>query len=74
MTTKQLAIYLIIFIAVVAVLFGLVPPMLNRADTFTNAIGIAVVLATVLAAVLTAHATYTHDHPKKLKKHERNDK
>ena len=60
MKTGQLAAYLITFVAMVAVLFGMVPPMLNAQSTFSNALGCAVALATVLAAILTAHATYSH--------------
>lgn len=60
MTTKQLAVYLITFISVVAVLFGLVPPLMNAASTFLNAVGAAVALSVLIAAILVAHATFTH--------------
>ncbi len=60
MTTKQLAAYLIVFVAVVAVLFGMVPPLLNARNTLYNALGAASALATIVAAALIAHAVHTH--------------
>lgn len=60
MTTKQLATYLITFIVVVAVMFGLVPPLLNAPSTFLNAIGAAVALSAFVASILVAHATFNH--------------
>jgi fatty acid desaturase len=59
MTTKQLAVYLVTFIAFVAIQFGMVPPMLNSTSSFVVALGIAVVLATLISFILIFHATYT---------------
>jgi hypothetical protein len=59
MKTSELAVYLIAFVAVVAVLFGLVPPLLNAKSTALNAVGAAVTVATILAAILTGHAVHT---------------
>lgn len=59
MKTTDLAVYLIAFVAVVAVLAGVVPPLMNAHSTVLNALGLAVALSAVLAAVLTAHATFT---------------
>lgn len=61
MKTMQLAVCLVSFVAVVGVLFGLVPPMLNAPNTLLNALGAAVALSVIVAAVLVVHATLTHD-------------
>jgi len=60
MTTKQLAIYIICGVAVFAGVFGLVPPLLNAANSLLNALGAALAFAIILSAVLTVHATYVH--------------
>lgn len=60
MKTGHLAVYLILFVAVTSVLFGIVPGMLNAPNSFLNAIGAAVAVAVVVAAALVGHATWEH--------------
>lgn len=66
MTTTKLAVLLTVFVATVAILFGLVPPLLNAKSTFLVAIGVGVVLATVFAAILITHSVLTNKGPLKI--------
>lgn len=57
MTTKQLAVYLLCLMAVCAVFFGLVPPLLNAHSTLFNSIGGAITLAAIFTIIVIAHST-----------------